>query len=1363
MSTYSQLEAKRALLRKKLQGIRNKLTIQPHPLPLKIYPLSYEQKRLWFIDQLAPRNPTYNLPVILKIQGQLHVEILNAALYEIISRHKILKTTFHHTNGTPFQKINDHVELCFSVDNLSELSNEQRNLASRTAINNESVTPFDLERGPLFRTKVLIMGKKEFIVLITFHHIITDGWSMKLFCEEINFFYKKLITGSSADLPKLQIQYHDYCIWQENKIHSHLNIYQEKVEKLKNKLADCDPLIDLPCDFPRSAVTNHQGALYQFLLPQNLVQQLKQFADMNHVTPFMVLLSVFVFLLTKYTNSSKVVLGVAATSRHYKELENLIGFFINPLIMIFDCFDNQFFINEYLKYIKDITLEAHDYHEIPFDVIVELLKIKRDVSFHPIFQVIFDYQYKQDYAINFNTDTHLEQNYNGTAKFDISLTFTEGNIDITGEIEYNTGLFNKETISNIEKHFINLLNQILHFPNRQLLDLSLITPSEEQQLLLKHNDTYVPFPTDKLLHQLFEEKSAYSPESIALIFENTTLSYGELNIRSNQLAHWLMACNIGPGTPIVVCLNRSFELIIAFLAIFKVGGIYVPVDPDIPQPRILQIINDSQAPLLLTSKDLSEHLVITNSLVVHLDNWSQFSEYSIKNPTSNVSLENAMYIIYTSGSTGQPKGVINLQKGALNHLLWMETIFKFTPTDAMCMKTSTAFDASICEIFLPLITGAKLVIIPPELHKDIFYLISAIQINRITTMLFTASQLELFLESSEASHCQSLKHIICGGEAISVKLCQKFYHTLNATLHNHYGMTEASDDSVYWQCTPNIHHHVPIGKPIANVQCFVLDSILRPVPYGIPGNLYIGGVGLARGYHNNPTLTAEKFIENPYKKLSPHFTDMIYMTGDMAKYDHDGLLIPLGRTDSQTKIRGFRVELEEIESLIQIYNNISESVVMVKKTLTGQLLIAYLVLHPGTEIDLGKLKLYLKNHLPNYMIPDHFIIINAMQKTTSGKINRKYLEAVEVTVDQKEMISPRNKTEQVLMDIWIEVLTLQNAISVYDDFFDIGGHSLLAAKLMILINEKLKIKLPLSVIIQNPNISSLASHVLSMKDNHSGTHPLIHLNYSHRDEKKQSKSPFIILPPLGGNVICYRDLAYRLSSLVLEKQNSYLPIYAFESLFLHDQYRVTSIANMSEIYADILQSTVPSDHYIITGWSYGGVLAAELAHQLRARSIKLIIIDCSADLVNAKMAASNTQDEKQLLKMYADYFNIDIDKKTSNHREALANIIKHGTTEELDTDSLVDNHKLLTVVKSHLKVIEHYSLPNINSDLLLFKSDHLKNCSTYLGWDNIVSGKIISHYIQGDHWSIVQGTSAGKLAQMINDYVFSEESSNTKV
>jgi amino acid adenylation domain-containing protein len=1015
--------------------------------------LSFAQQRLWFLHQLDANSSAYHVFAAFLLKGELKVDALSRSLNRIIERHETLRTSFGMREGRPCQLIATTAPLGLRIEDFSKLELAERELAAVALARAEAERPFDLRQAPQLRVRLMRLSEREHVLLLALHHIVCDGWSMEVLFSELELFYN---SGIAAEVEELPVQYADYALWQRDQLQ---DVELEKQldywrEQFRGEL----PVLELPADRVRPAVQSYRGGVERRQLSGELLASLEQLGQQHGATLFMVLLAAFQILLSRYTGQDDIVVGTPVANRQRAEVERLIGFFVNTLALRSKVRGEQTFV-ELLAQVKETCLEAYAHQDLPFEKLVEELQPERNLSHSPLFQVMLTMRSDQRRPLRLRgldaTPLSLDQS---TAKFDWLLYTFVNESGLQTALEYNSDLFDRTTATRVLAHYEQLLQGVVANPAQLISELPLITSQERQQLLVDWNATQTHFPRHQSLAQLFEAQVEKTPDAPALRFEGEQLTYRQLNARANRLARYLREQEVGPEERVGVLMERSVEMVVSLLGVVKAGGVYVPLDPEYPSERIANMIADA-APKLVLTKLVPELL----------------PQYGDENLPHAVDPENGVYMIYTSGSTGKPKGAINTHAGICNRLLWMQDAYQLNAGDRVLQKTPFTFDVSVWEFFWPLITGACLVVAKPRGHQDAEYLIDLIAAEEVTTVHFVPSMLSVFLEAEGVERCASLKRVICSGEALSFELQERFFARLDTELHNLYGPTEAAIDVTYWKCEANdARHVVPIGRPIANTQVYVLDGRLEPVPLGVKGELYLGGAGLARGYWQQPGLTAERFVPNPYGESGTR----LYRTGDLVRYLADGELEFLGRIDSQVKLRGFRIELGEIEAVLRAHEQVREALVQVRDLESGKQLVAYVVANT-TEHAVTQLRGYLRERLPEYMVPAAFVRLEAMPLTPNGKVDRRALPDPDTRETPAESyVAPQSELEQSLAKIWQDVLGLER-VGISDNFFDVGGHSLLLVQVQAKLRELLDRQVPVLELFKYPTIGALAKHLSS--------------------------------------------------------------------------------------------------------------------------------------------------------------------------------------------------------------------------------------------------------------------------------------------
>ena len=1065
---------KRRILEMRLMGESargDKAQVIPRKNASETSLLSFAQQRLWILDQLESNSAVYNITRAVKIEGALEVAVLQKALNAIVTRHATLRTVFAFEGGQPVQVIKESCPIDVSVIDLSDRPLSGREIKIHHLLTEEARRPFDLSKDAMLRVTVLRLDDEEHILLLVMHHIASDGWSIDILHRELATLYKACLTGEAVSLPPLPIQYDDYAHWQRQWLQG--EVLESQLTYWKEALGGDLPVLELPTDHPRPAVQTFRGKRRPLVLPKILTDELKRLSRQEGVTLFMTLLAAFQILLHRYTDQDDIIVGCPIANRNRLEIEGLIGFFVNTLVLHTDIAGNPSF-KEILKQVREETQGAYDHQDLPFEKLVEELRPERDLSRNPLFQVMFVFQNVPRTPLELPGVklTPLEVDP-GTAMFELSLYMWEDTDGLCGFIEFNTDLFDTATIDRLAGHFQILLEGIVRNPELSVSDLPILTEAERHQLLVEWNTTRGDYPEESCIHELFDAQARRSSDKVAVIFNGNRLTYRELNLRANQLAHYLQKLGVGPETVVGICVERSLEMVTGLLGILKAGGAYLPIDPTYPKERLAFMLRDSQVPVLLTQSRLLAELPEIQARVICLDqDWEVIAQESDETPNSGVRADNPAYLIYTSGSTGTPKGVLGLHRGAVNRFHWMWQTYPFKAHEICCQKTSLSFVDCVWEIFGPLLQGIPTVIIPDEAVKDPQLLVRNLASESVTRIVLVPSLLRVILDAFDdlQNRLGHLNTWITSGEMISEELARRFKESMpEATLLNLYGSSEVSADCTWYDTRgAELRPNIPIGRPIANTQIYLLDSNLQPVPVGVPAELHVGGAGLAIGYYNRLELTKEMFIPNPFVS-----GERLYKTGDLARYLPDGTIEFLGRIDHQVKIRGFRIEPGEIESALADHPGVRQSVVALRQDDRGEnCLVAYIVPKNQGSPSISKLVTYLRQKLPEYMVPSAFVTLNSLPLTTSGKVDRRALPAPEQKrpdLDQA-YAAPRSELEQYLSKLWCDILHLDR-VGIHDKFFELGGNSIQAARCVHKLQKELGTRIPIISVFEAPTVN----------------------------------------------------------------------------------------------------------------------------------------------------------------------------------------------------------------------------------------------------------------------------------------------------
>jgi amino acid adenylation domain-containing protein/thioester reductase-like protein len=1077
LSPEKQEQLLQQLKQKKNKASHNK--IQPQGRDTKVFPLSFAQQRLWFFNQLEPDSCAYNIPTAVRLIGYLNVTALSLSINEIIRRHETLRTTFSIENGEAVQIIHEASEFQLLVIDLQALSEtEQQNQVTQLA-KLEAQKPFNFEE-PLLRVTLLQLGATENVILFTMHHIISDGWSTGILIKELTALYQAFSTNTSCILPELPIQYADFGVWQRNWLQG--EVQQTQLNYWKQKLAGTLAVLDLPTDRARGAIQTDRGASASVTLPKSLSEELKNLCQQQGVTLFMTLLAAFKLLLYRYTQQNDIIVGTPIANRNRSEIEGLIGFFVNTLVLRTDLGGNPSF-RELLRRVREVTLGAYAHQDLPFEQLVDSLQPERDLSHNSLFQVMFILQNAptEDLRLKELTLSPVLVE-NQTANFDLTLSMVETEQGISGWFEYNTDLFDAARINRMIGHFQTLLAGIVANPDSRLSELPILTELERRQILELWNSSYIN-TSQQCIHTLFEAQVTQTPDAVAVVDLEEHLTYAQLNQRANQLARYLQTLGVKPEVVVGICMERSIDLIIAVLGILKAGGAYLPIDPAYPQARQAFMLNDATVPILLTQPHLQE-IATHSAQIICFDNitWEDITREAKENLENTVTSNNLAYVIYTSGSTGQSKGVMVEHRSLVNAYYAWEDAYQLRTAKCHLQMASFSFDVFAGDLVRALCSGGKLVLCPRDFllePEKLYHLMQQQQVDCAEFVPGVLRNLIQYLEQSQ-QRLDWMQLLICGSDSWYVREYEKFqkFCKPNTRLINSYGLTEATIDSSYFEAgTVNlpVEQLVPIGRPFTNTQIYILDDSLQLVPVGVTGELYIGGASLARGYLHRPDLTAQKFIPHPFG-AQPGV--MLYKTGDLGRYLDDGNIELIGRIDNQIKLRGFRIELSEIEAALGRHPEISEAVVVVQDNKNQQNLIAYVV--PSTSqnpnLQPSEIRNFLQASLPSYMIPSAIMMLEKLPLTPNGKIDRHALPVPTNYELATTFTPPRNSTEEIIGRIWQEILNIEQ-VDIYGNFFELGGHSLLATRLILKIREVFQVDLPLRVLFEYSTIASLAESI----------------------------------------------------------------------------------------------------------------------------------------------------------------------------------------------------------------------------------------------------------------------------------------------
>ena len=1024
------------------------------------YPLSFGQQRLWFLDRLEPGSAAYNIPCAFRLRGRLDADALERAVGHIAARHEVLRTSFHTVEGQPLQVISPRPSVVVRRLDLSALPEGEREAEAHRLATEEAGRPFDLARGPLLRVSLVRLSEDEHVALCTMHHIVSDGWSSGLLMRELAALYRP---GSEAPaLPEPPIQYADYARWERDWFEG--GGADAQLDYWKAKLAGSPALLELPTDRPRPPVQSRRGARHSFELPAGLVESLAATGRREGATLFMTMLAAFQALLHKYSGQDDLVVGTPVACRGMRETEGLIGFFVNTVVVRASLAGDPTFA-ELLRRVRGVALEAYAHQQLPFDKLVQELVARRDLSHAPLFQVLFDLQTApaEEFSLPGLTLSAFEFEQD-TTKFDLALSMLEHRGGVNCSVQFNTDIFDAATVERMFRHFRNLLHAVAARPGLRLSELELLGDEERRALLLDFNRTGRDYPADLRAHELFERRAAETPDASALSFDGREMTYAELDAKAARLARRLAASGVGPDVPVVLYLERSFEMVVGLLGVLKAGGAYVPLDPAYAsRERLAFVLEDTAAPVLLTVRRLADSPPAGGARLLCLDESDDDEGAELTEaPPRAADPSSLAYVIYTSGSTGRPKGVM-VEHGGLTNLVTAQSgLAGVTRSDRVLQFASQSFDASVSEVFMALASGATLCLGTRERPVGGRELSRMLAAERISVVTLPPT----VLAGMPDEGLEGLRVLLSAGEACPPEVAARW--SRGRDFFNAYGPTETTVCATMHRCEGD-ERVPPIGRPIANTQLYVLDARLRPVPEGVAGELYVGGAGIARGYLGRPGLTAERFVPDPF---SGEPGARLYRTGDQGRHVAGGVEY-LGRADHQVKVRGFRVELGEIEAALNRHEAVRESAVVLREDAPGdKRLVAYVATERGDAAS--GLREFAAERLPPYMVPSAFVALEELPHTASGKVDRKALPAPDASrPDARPYQAPGTRLEETLAGIWAEALGLDH-VGVDDNFFDLGGHSLLAVRVQEMVSKALSVEFPLIRLFQHPNVRSLA-------------------------------------------------------------------------------------------------------------------------------------------------------------------------------------------------------------------------------------------------------------------------------------------------
>ncbi|MEE7625164.1 amino acid adenylation domain-containing protein [Methylobacter sp. Wu8] len=1324
-------------------------------------PLSEGQKGLWLLHQLAPQMSAYNIPVALRFRSGLDIGLFRRACELMLQRYPVLGSVFRRHNGELFQTLPSDARLCFTHENsdaeVIELFREK------------SKQPFDLERGPLFRVHLLSpVSAADSYVLITVHHIVFDGSSAVLLVKALLDTYRQLLAGTEPEYTQ-ETGYNDFVRWQQHFMAGEQA--QMQLDYWKARLSGELPSLSLPCDYLRPAEQRFNGASYELALASDLTEKIRELAKSLRVNLSVLFLGVLNMLLHRYSGDDDILVGMPTSGRPESRFDDVVGYFIN-MIVIRSRVSGRQSVAEFLSELQLIVADGLDNADYPFPALLKELKAGRDQSRSPLFQVMYAYQnFIQPDDL---TDLHggaqsplpieFLSGINQEGSHDLALEVYQGKENFQLKLDYNTDLFSADTIRRAMAHYINLLRSITSSPDTAIAEHALLSEDEKQRIVFDWNADAPEYASSRSIVELFQRQAQLTPDNTALLFEHQPLSYRELDLYSSKLANYLLDQGVAAGDPVGVCMGRGLQMVAAMLAVFKAGAVYVPIAPDYPEQRIRHLLDDSKTKLLMTEAKLRGNIQALASacICVAVDQvWNEILA-SAADLTPQISPEQAAYVIYTSGSTGLPKGVTIAHGAISHHCQVMRDYYRLTPEDKVLQFASVNVDASLEQLLPGLLTGATVVIRPDELWSPQAFRNNVLELGISVADVPPSYLYELLLDTrtdAEWAALRPLRLVITGGEALTPETLSLWRSSplRGCRLVNAYGPTETTITSTVFETgakTPEsaIAVNIPIGRPLAGESAYILDAYGQPVPVGVPGELHIGGAGLAIGYLNQPELTRQKFIDNPVNPGS-----LVYKTGDLARWLDDGTIAFLGRLDHQVKIRGFRVECGEIEAALQDLDSVRQAVVLARPVNGTTQLVAFIVpTEDQNPLSSADLKQALAARLPDYMIPAVFVPLAQIPVTPGGKVDRAALMQLDSgSVENRCHVAPRTETEAQLAEIWRQLLNVER-VGVHDNFFDLGGHSLLSVRLMAVIHKKLGQELPLSSLFQAPDIAGQAKLLQQKRQPWT---PLVCL------QPNGDMAPLFCIHAVAGNVLCYQELSRHIG-----RQR---PFYGLQAPDIDSGAHPGCIEELAALYIAAIRSVQAQGPYHLGGWSMGGVIAYEMAGQLQQAGEQVgtlaLIESYTPEAVQAferdyldKNLLPGDDGETLLLMMFARELGLDDaeampDQATAasgltRRLNALFNQAKHAGLLPEDIDS-AQLHRLFSVFEANVRAMNRYVPGQYRGDVRLLHAGSANQEYANGGWAELINGDLSIEAVPGDHYSILRQPNVQFLADKWGDYV----------
>lgn len=1308
----------------------------------RVLPLALSQQRLWFLEQLVPGRSVYNIPMALWLSGPLDVAAFERALSVVVQRHETLRTTFSLRNGDPVQVISPTGDVRVSVVDLTAFAADEREAQALRIANEEARRPFDLGQGPLLRASLLDLGGDRRLFVLVMHHIVSEAWSVALLLDEVSALYPACANGLPSPLPDLPLQYGDFASWQRDRAAG--EGAHEDLKYWRARLSGAPPLLELPTDRPRPAMQSYRGAWTSLQIGQRTTQALHAFSRREGVTPFMSLLAAYGVLLHRYSGATDIVVGAPVAGRNRAETEKIIGFFVNTLPLRIDMSGDPTF-RELVDRVKEVCVGAFEHQDLPFERLVEELQPGRSLRHAPVFQVMFALQNAPPPSLRLPhvvTEPPLgaAKVHNGGAKVDLSFFITETGGELSTGFEYSSDLFDAGTVAGMLESFRELLDSALSDADRRIGVLPLLTADQRRQVLVEWNATGTAFPRDRSISELFDSQAARTPDAVAAVFGDEEVSYSQLKARAERIASELRSLGVVRDVIVGLSAERSVDLVVGMLAIVKAGGAYLPLDVSYPASRLSFMLDDAGVTVVVAQPGHEGRIPLAGRHVVLLDAGGVSTTESGGEPSADPrpSPDDLAYVIYTSGSTGTPKGVA-VPHRAVVRLVCHTDYVQLTPTDRVGQASNSSFDAATFEIWGALLNGACIVGVEREVTLSPRRLAAQLEADGITALFLTTALFNQVAQEAPDAF-RSLTHLLFGGEAADPRWPRAVLASgpPQRLLHV-YGPTESTTFATWRQVkeVPSSASTVPIGKPLANTQAYVLDARMQPVPPGVAGELYIGGDGVARGYLRRPELTSERFVPNPFASEN---SGRLYRTGDNVRALRDGALEFVGRMDGQVKLRGFRIELGEIEAALATMRLIRDAVVLLREDVPGdRRLVAYVVPQAGSAPVAPEMRAYLKERLPDYMVPAAFVVLDTLPFNENGKIDRKALP-VPAAVSPETHADPgatHDETTALLALVWEEVLG-RESVGLRDNFFEIGGHSLLAARLFTRIEERFGTSLPLDSLFQAPTLEEQASL----------------LREPWRAERKKwivavqpsgSKPPLFFVPPAASPGVVFAPLARHLG----REQ----PLYGLTPPEMKGEVDVANwFTESAARYIEEIRLVQPHGPYSVGGSCFGGLMAFEVAWQLAEQGCdvaRLFLVDSGSPLTRDSL--------KYYYRRALYYWRFRLSRRFNGRPQREYVVIPHHRYVRFDllnTEQRATTTQKAKVWDANLRGAAHYVTRRYSGRITMINSlQHHAEPEIRRRWARLAAGGVEYHVIQAQHRDLFREPAVASLAAVIAECV----------